>query len=287
MYRRYHPQNTTSSSGFLGSTNPSNSLKNPKEIISPIKNYRPSEVLKAHDQTLNDQNKKKEEEIVKINNQKYGINSRYINRSYQNIKNHKSGLDKTINKDFEKNFEHQNNSQKIHDISNKNKLNHNKKNRIVKPEYEKLDSHRQNFKERPISRPLNANAFNNKSRGETEFRENIKRENYKSYKKHNFENFPSNDKINNDYDEFDNREKKHYESKKKIKKNFFSKFIPSGFYNFKTKKILGFLSAEDLFLVSLILLLIESGEEEDKNMVYALGFILASEWIDFSQFGLD
>lgn len=57
-------------------------------------------------------------------------------------------------------------------------------------------------------------------------------------------------------------------------------FIPTSIYNPETGKILGFLSAEDLLLVAMILMFLDSEEEGDNLMVYALLYVLASEWID-------
>ncbi len=61
-----------------------------------------------------------------------------------------------------------------------------------------------------------------------------------------------------------------------------TKFIPQSVYNPQTGKILGFLSAEDLLLLGLIFLLLDSGDEcEDNSMlIYALLYILLSGHID-------
>lgn len=61
-----------------------------------------------------------------------------------------------------------------------------------------------------------------------------------------------------------------------------TKLIPQSIYNPDTGKILGFLSAEDLLIAALILLLIDSGDEESDNsmLIYALLYILISEHIE-------
>ncbi len=61
-----------------------------------------------------------------------------------------------------------------------------------------------------------------------------------------------------------------------------TKFIPQSVYNPQTGKILGFLSAEDLLLLGLIFLLLDSGDEcEDNSMlIYALLYILLSGHMD-------
>lgn len=63
-------------------------------------------------------------------------------------------------------------------------------------------------------------------------------------------------------------------------KNFLSGWIPSSLYNPETKKVLGVLSAEDLLLAGLIFLLLENEEEQDSMLVYALLYILLSDYID-------
>lgn len=56
--------------------------------------------------------------------------------------------------------------------------------------------------------------------------------------------------------------------------------LPPSLYNPQTKKILGFLSAEDLLLAALIFLMLDSGREEDSIMVYVLLYLLLSDYID-------
>lgn len=56
--------------------------------------------------------------------------------------------------------------------------------------------------------------------------------------------------------------------------------LPPSLYNPRTKKILGFLSAEDLLLAALIFLMLDSGKEEDSIMVYVLLYLLLSDYID-------
>ena len=66
----------------------------------------------------------------------------------------------------------------------------------------------------------------------------------------------------------------------KQKNNPLLSFIPSSVYNPENGKILGFLSAEDLLLIAMILMFLDSEEDGDNLMVYALLYVLASEWID-------
>jgi len=70
----------------------------------------------------------------------------------------------------------------------------------------------------------------------------------------------------------------------KQNKNPLLSFIPSSIYNQENGKILGFLSAEDLLLIAMILIFLDSDEEGDNLMVYALLYVLASEWIDIGNF---
>ncbi len=64
------------------------------------------------------------------------------------------------------------------------------------------------------------------------------------------------------------------------------KILPSSLYNIETKKIFGFLSAEDLLLVALIFLFLDSDEEGSGLMVLALAFVLLSDFVDLSGFAI-
>ncbi len=64
------------------------------------------------------------------------------------------------------------------------------------------------------------------------------------------------------------------------------KLLPTSVYNPETRKILGFLSAEDLLLVALIFLFLDSDEEGSNLTVLALAFVLLSDYIDLSSFNL-
>gem|GEM_PF-3443659 len=70
----------------------------------------------------------------------------------------------------------------------------------------------------------------------------------------------------------------------KNNKNPILSFIPSSIYNPESGKILGFLSAEDLLLIAMILIFLDSEEDGDNLMVYALLYVLASEWVDLEKF---
>lgn len=63
-------------------------------------------------------------------------------------------------------------------------------------------------------------------------------------------------------------------------KNPLLSFIPSSIYNPETKKVLGVLSAEDLLLIALILILLDNRCDDDKMLIYALAYVLISEYID-------
>ena len=56
--------------------------------------------------------------------------------------------------------------------------------------------------------------------------------------------------------------------------------LPPSVYNPETKKVLGFLSAEDLLLAALIFLLLDSPREDDSMMVYVLLYLLVSDYVD-------
>ncbi|MEE1013877.1 MAG: hypothetical protein U0L92_06180 [Clostridia bacterium] len=72
------------------------------------------------------------------------------------------------------------------------------------------------------------------------------------------------------------------QEKKKLKlpQNPILGLIPTSVYNPETKKVLGMFSAEDLLLAGLIFLLLENEENEDPMLVYALLYILISDYID-------
>lgn len=66
----------------------------------------------------------------------------------------------------------------------------------------------------------------------------------------------------------------------KSRKNPILGMIPPALYNPETKKVLGVLSAEDLLLAGLIFLLLENEELEDPMILYALLYILISDYIE-------
>lgn len=51
-------------------------------------------------------------------------------------------------------------------------------------------------------------------------------------------------------------------------------FIPPGVYNRETKELFGFITAEDLLLAALILMLADSDDNEDTALLIALVYIL-------------
>ena len=76
-------------------------------------------------------------------------------------------------------------------------------------------------------------------------------------------------------------EKNKTERKKfKIPRNPISGLIPSALYNPESKKVLGVFEAEDLLLVALIFILLENDENDDPMLIYALLYILLSDYID-------
>lgn len=70
------------------------------------------------------------------------------------------------------------------------------------------------------------------------------------------------------------------------KKNPLLGFLPPTIYNPDTKKILGFLDAEELLLAALILMLLENEEQDNTLLIYALLYILLGDRLDLSKFGL-
>lgn len=60
--------------------------------------------------------------------------------------------------------------------------------------------------------------------------------------------------------------------------------IPRHIYNPDTKKILGVLSSEDLLLIALIFLFLESSDDDNPLMVLALVYVLLGDYIDFGDF---
>ncbi len=55
-----------------------------------------------------------------------------------------------------------------------------------------------------------------------------------------------------------------------------SKMLPPGIYNPETKKLFGLLTAEDLFLIALILMIADSDDNEDVALLMALVYIFMS-----------
>ncbi len=56
--------------------------------------------------------------------------------------------------------------------------------------------------------------------------------------------------------------------------------LPPALYHRESKKILGLFSAEDLLLVALMLLFLDSENEQDSILVYLLLYLLISDYID-------
>lgn len=78
------------------------------------------------------------------------------------------------------------------------------------------------------------------------------------------------------------RERQEHSEKKREAKNPRSMLLgmlPPSLYNQKNKKILGFLSAEDLLLAALIFLFLEQ-EDEDQTIILVLLYLLLSDHID-------
>ncbi len=66
--------------------------------------------------------------------------------------------------------------------------------------------------------------------------------------------------------------------------DFLRSFIPKNIYNPETKKILGFLEAEDLLIIALIFLFMENSEEDNSLMIPLLIYVLVSDHIDLGDF---
>ncbi len=62
--------------------------------------------------------------------------------------------------------------------------------------------------------------------------------------------------------------------------------IPRHIYNPHTKKILGFLSSEDLLLIALIFLFLESNDDDNPLLVLALVYVLLGDYIDLGDFSI-
>ncbi len=66
--------------------------------------------------------------------------------------------------------------------------------------------------------------------------------------------------------------------------NFFENILPKGIYDPKTKKVMGFFTAEDLLLVALIFIFLDSDEEGNPLMALALLYVLLGDYFDFGDF---
>ncbi|MBR2916716.1 MAG: hypothetical protein IKC07_03860 [Clostridia bacterium] len=73
------------------------------------------------------------------------------------------------------------------------------------------------------------------------------------------------------------------ENKCKDKEGFKNplKFLPKEIYNPHTHKFFGKLSGEDILIIGLILMVLDSDCGEDLFLVIALLYVLLSDWIDF------
>ena len=67
---------------------------------------------------------------------------------------------------------------------------------------------------------------------------------------------------------------------KKTSRNPVSGLIPPALYNPETKKVLGMFSAEDLLLAALIIILLDNDDNDDPMLIYALIYILISDYVD-------
>lgn len=70
------------------------------------------------------------------------------------------------------------------------------------------------------------------------------------------------------------------ENNKKQTRNFVAGLIPPALYNPESKKVLGIFSAEDLLLAALIIILLDNDSNEDPMLIYALIYILISDYVD-------
>ena len=66
--------------------------------------------------------------------------------------------------------------------------------------------------------------------------------------------------------------------------SFFENIIPKGLYDPKTKKVLGFFTAEDLLLVALIFIFMDSEDEGNPLMALALLYVLLGDYLDLGDF---
>lgn len=90
--------------------------------------------------------------------------------------------------------------------------------------------------------------------------------------------------IKNDTQVHQKREADNCKKKERAKTHPITKFIPQSVYNPETGKVFGFLSAEDLLIAAIILILLDGGSddcgEDNSILIYALLYILISEHID-------
>lgn len=123
-------------------------------------------------------------------------------------------------------------------------------------------------------------------------KKNANNSNAKSEKNINFENrnkkqcnnFSSESKANNKdcctgkVSPSGNEEKVNSDIKKII--NSFLDMLPSSVYNKESKKFFSIIGLEDLLLIVLIFLLTENGDGEESLLIYALLYLLISDYVD-------
>lgn len=66
--------------------------------------------------------------------------------------------------------------------------------------------------------------------------------------------------------------------------NILEKFLPESLYNPKSKKIFGLITAEDLLLIALIFILLDSDREDSGLLCLAILYLLVSDYLNFSEF---
>ena len=86
--------------------------------------------------------------------------------------------------------------------------------------------------------------------------------------------------------ERDQHQRKNHSPRAKQKNfGFLQGILPSGIYDSESKKLFGFLAAEDLLLVALIFLMLEKDGEDNVLIVLALIYVLLSDYIDLPELG--
>ena len=114
-----------------------------------------------------------------------------------------------------------------------------------------------------------------------ESHQNNKTTNRKAYR---YKGYSGNIKENKDSKTFCPPPKNGQKASDTEKSNILEKFLPESLYNPESKKLFGLITAEDLLLIALIFILLDSDREDSGLLCLAILYLLISDHLNFSEF---